>query len=157
MRNRETVFDYVGEIFMVFGVSIFCLNLFCMMFGESAKDISTMFAMGAKGLSLATMLQFFLTSAITVTLKFVFFTDGLIKQISIAVRTVCMFVLVLVMMVIFIFLFGWFPTDMWEPWVMFFLCFGTSIAVSTVVSGLKEKTENKKMEEALERLKQEGK
>ena len=45
---------------------------------------------------------------------------------------------------------------MWQPWVMFLLCFGVCFTISTVLSVAKEKAETRKMEEALERLKQEA-
>ena len=88
--------------------------------------------------------------------RFVLFSDGLIRKVSIAVRTIIMFSLVIVMIVYFICRYGWFPIDMWQPWVMFFLCFGISAAISTWLSGWKEKLENQVMEEALKRLKAEA-
>ena len=53
----------------------------------------------------------------------------------------------------FVLCFDWFPTDMWLPWIMFILCFGLCFVVSTVVTMWKEKMENRKMEEALAKLK----
>lgn len=154
MKNNETVFDYVGQIFMVFGFSIICLNVFCILFGESARDYSTIFSLGSAGLSLTTMLQFLLTAAIITTLKFIFFTQGLIQKAPIWFRTVCMLTLILLTMSIFAILFGWFPVNMWQPWVMFFACFALSAGISTVIATLKENLENKKLEEALTLLKQ---
>lgn len=154
MRNKGTIFDYVGLVFKVFGFSILCLNLFCLLFGETAKEISTIFAFGSAGLGLKTMLEFFLISVITVGLQILFFTDMLIKKMPLAVRTVCMFTLEIAVLAAFIVVCGWFPVKMWQPWVMFFLCFGISAGVSVAVSGLKEKSENRKMQEALRRLKE---
>ncbi|MDE7353704.1 MAG: hypothetical protein K2O06_11750 [Acetatifactor sp.] len=153
MKRRETIFDFGAQVFLIFGFSILCLNIFCMLFGESASPFSTMFELGTAGLTVVTMLQFFLLSVIIVSLKFLFFTDILIKNISVKLRTAGMFGTVILVLVLFIFLFGWFPVDMWLPWVLFFICFGGSAAVSMVLSILKERTENKEMAEALERLK----
>ena len=69
------------------------------------------------------------------------------------VRTVCMLSAVVVVIVIFTVLFGWFPVDMWESWAAFFLTFGLCFAGSLTVMHLKEKAENRKMEEALRRIK----
>lgn len=60
---------------------------------------------------------------------------------------------VVVVIVIFTVLFGWFPVDMWESWAAFFLTFGLCFAGSLTVMHLKEKAENRKMEEALRRIK----
>ncbi len=155
MNRRETVFNYLAQIFLIYGFTILTLNIFCMLFGESAKDFSTIFALGSSGLSLATMIQFFALSVFIATFRFILFSDGLIRKVSLVVRTIVMFTLVIVMMVCFIYLFDWFPINMWQPWVMFFLCFGISAVVSTLLSTWKEKLENQEMEEALERLKAE--
>ncbi len=156
MNRHETVFDYLKQIALIYGFIILMLNIFCIFFGESAKEFSTMFSLGNQGLSLATMLQFFLLSVVIATLRFVLFSDGLLCRIPIAIRTITMFVLVILFMVLCIYWYGWFPIDMWQPWVMFFLCFGISAGLSTLLSIWKERLENKSMAEALERLKQEA-
>lgn len=95
-----------------------------------------------------------LTSVLIVTFKLLFFTDCVIKKASIGMRTIGMFLSIILMMVLCIFLFDWFPVNQWQPWIMFFLCFGVSAAVSTFVSVIYEKMENQKMDEALQKLKQ---
>lgn len=155
MKRNETVFDFLAQILMIFGFSILCMTIFAVIFGESAKEFSSLFAMGNQGLTIATILQFLLTAAIITTLRFIFFTDGLIKNISVTVRIICMFALILIMMVTFILLFDWFPADEWLAWIMFLGCFALSAGVSAVISGLKENLENRLMAEALEKLKAE--
>ncbi len=156
MNKKDTVFSYLTQIFLIYGFTILTLNIFCLFFGEGAKDFSTIFAMGSSGLSLATMIQFFALAVCIATFRFVLFSDGLIRKVPIAVRTVIMFTLVILLMILFIYLFGWFPINMWQPWVMFLLCFGISAVFSTLLSVWKEKLENQMMEEALSRLKAEA-
>lgn len=153
MEERKTVFDYLGQIFMIYGITITVLNIFCLLFGESAKELSTMFSLGSNGLRVSTMAQFLGVSVIVVVLRFVFFTDVVIKNMSVAVRTICMVILVLLTISIFILIFDWFPVHMWQPWAMFFLCFGICFIISMAVTVVKEKAENRKMEEALKRIK----
>lgn len=152
MKKSETIFDFVGHIFMVYGFSIICLCMFCILFGESAKGYSTLFEMGNQGLSKGTLLQFLLVSVVIVTLRYLFFTDKLVKKASIMIRTIGMFASVILSVILCVNLFGWFPAYEWKPWIMFFICFGVSAGVSTAVFAFKEKTENKKMEEALKRM-----
>lgn len=154
MKQKNTIFDFVGQIFMIFGFTVICLNVFCLWFGESAKEFSTIFELGSKGLSSATMFQFLLETVFIVILREIFFTYKWIKKASIGVRTASMFSSVIVTIILLVYLFGWFPVDMWQPWVCFILSFGISAGVSTRVSVLKERAENKKMEEALQRLKE---
>lgn len=155
MEERKTIFDYLGQIFMIFGITIAILNVLCALFGEDAKSVSDMFSLGNQGLSVPVMLQFLGVSAVIVTLRFLFFTDVIIKNMSVIARMIWMVVLVLFMISAFIIIFKWFPADMWQPWVMFFLCFGVCFGISMLLTVAKEKEETRKMEEALERLKHE--
>lgn len=156
MKKGANIFDYLGQIFMVFGYSVLTLNIFCLLFGESAKGFSTIFSLGGEGLGIATLLEFFLLCAVIVTLRFLLFTDGWIRNLSIPARTTLMFGLVILAIILFVILFGWFPVDYAPAWIGFFLCFGISAGVSTAIAAAKERLENKKMEEALERLKKEN-
>ena len=154
MEERKTIFDYVGQVFVIFGCTIAALNIFCVWIGEDAREFSTMFSRGSEGLSTATVMQFFLVAVAITLIRFVFFTDVLIKNMSVAGRTFGMITMVLVVMISGIFCWDWFPVNLWEPWLMFALCFGLGFCVSMLVTILKERMQNRKMEEALKRLKE---
>lgn len=153
MENKKNILDYAGQVFMIFGLVVFCLVILCTIFGEDAKEYSTMFRLGNTGLSRYTLLQFLVMSMIIVTFRLLFFTDIVLKKASLAVRTIGMFSSIIVILVMFTFCFDWFPVNQWQPWVMLFVCFGISVTISTGVSVLHERLENQKMDEALRRLK----
>lgn len=157
MEDKKTIFDYIAQAFLTFGISIFMLNVFCLLVGDSAKDISTIFELGKKGLSVHTTFQFFLTSIFITCSRFLFLTDIIIKNMSVLVRTICMLLLDIGIMVIFVIYCKWFPIHMWQPWLLFLLCFGSSFIVAIIIMLVKEKMENRKMEEALKKLKEEEK
>lgn len=153
MEDRKTIFHYIGNVFMIFGITTLILNLFCLMFGEDAKELSTIFSLGREGLSCYTMLEFLLTSVCTVFLRFLFFTDAVIKNMTLIARTICMVLSELFICACFILVCGWFPVNEWLPWGMFFLSFTVCFVVSAVCAALNERMENKKMQEALEQIK----
>lgn len=155
MEDRKTIFDYIGQVFMIFGITMGIMSVFCLLFGEGAQTYSTMFSLGKEGIAVDTMMQFLLVSVCTVGLRFFFFTEQFIKNMTVPLRTVAMLVSEIAVIVLFVLVFKWFPADMWSPWVMFILCFGICFAVSLSVTVIKERMENKQMEEALERLKRE--
>lgn len=155
MKSDNTMFDYLAQVFMVFGIAMMCMVVFSAVFGDDAKGYSTMFQLGKEGVSIETMVQYFLLIVVIITLKFIFFTDALIKKMSLTVRTALMFTLVIVAIAAFIIMFDWFPVMEWIPWVMFIVCFAVSALISTFVSMLKEKADSKKMQQALERMKRE--
>lgn len=61
---------------------------------------------------------------------------------------------VVVLIGFFAYFFGWFPIDMWQAWLGFFVSFGTCFAISLFIMKWKEKVENRKMEEGLKRVKE---
>lgn len=153
MKEKMTIWDYLAQVMIVFGFSMLVMNLFCLIFGESAKDFSALFGLGNQGLPVMIAFQFLCISALNVGVRFVFFTDILIKKMPIWLRTICMLTAILIIIAAFIIVFHWFPLNMWQPWAMFFVCFGVSSLGSYLVMTIKEKAENRKMEEALRRLK----
>jgi len=156
MDEKKTIFDYLAQVMIIYGFTMLVLNIFCLVFGNSAKEFSSMFALGNQGVPAETAFQFLIISALITGLRFIFFTDILLKKTPIWLRTICMLGSVVIMIAIFIIAFHWFPADMWQPWAMFFLCFGISFLGSYLVMTIKEKAENRQMEEALRRLKRNG-
>ena len=157
MDKKKTVFNYMAQVMIVFGFAMLVMNIFCLVFGNSAKGFSSMFELGNQGVPVKIAFQFLLVSALITGLRVIFFTDMLIKKMPIWLRTICMLVSVVTIIAAFIIAFHWFPVDMWQPWAMFFVCFGISFLGSYLIMTLKEKIENRQMEEALRRLKEKEK
>lgn len=156
MDHKPTIFDYLSQVFMIFGITVLLLNIFCLVFGESAKEFSTIFSLGSAGVSVKTILQFLLATAITIVFRFLFMTDFLIKKMSITARIVAMFLAVFLNIVVFVILCAWFPANNPLAWTMFIISFAVSCILSTVISIYKEKYENKQLSEALQKLKEEN-
>lgn len=154
MEDRKTIIDYAGQVLITYGFSIVALNLICILVGEDARDVSSIFSLGKEGLSTATMLQFLGVSVCITGLRILFFTDRIIQQMSITVRTVCMLLSIILLIVLCAAAFHWFPIGMWQAWAGFIITFTICFSCSMLVTRLKEKTENRKMEEALLRLKE---
>ena len=155
MEKEKTIFDYISQVFVIFGATVLILNMFCLLFGKDAKELSTLFSLGNQGLSVATMLQFLAMSVFITIWRFLFFTDKVIKDLSLALRTAGMFTAVVLTIIVFVLLFSWFPLGDWKAWLGFAVSFVISVAISLGLSTLKEKTEEEKMAKALDRLKEE--
>ena len=156
MEKKPTVFDYLSQVFMIFGITILLLNIFCLIFGETAREFSAIFALGSEGLSVETMLQFLLAIAITITFRFIFMTDLIIKKMPLSARVITVFAAAFLNIVVFVIVCGWFPVNNLLAWIMFIISFAVSCTLSTLVSILWEKTENKRLAEALDKLKEEA-
>lgn len=154
MEKEKTIFDYISQVFVIFGATVLILNMFCLLFGKDAKEVSALFSLGNQGLSVATMLQFLAMAVFITVWRFLFFTDKVIKNLSLSLRTAGMFTAVVLTIIVFVLLFGWFPLDDWKAWLGFAVSFVISVGISLGLSTLKEKTEEEKMARALERLKE---
>lgn len=155
MDKNFSVFKFFSQVFTIYGITTGLLNIFCILFGVSACGLSTIFSLGNAGVGVATSFQFLLAVSVIVGLRVIFMTDILIKKIPLAARIIAMFASVFATMLAFIFLFDWFPADMPIAWIMFIVCFIISCTVSTFISVLAEKQENRRLEEALKRYKEE--
>lgn len=153
MEEKKTAVDYAGQIFAQFGFSILVLNVLCLMVGEEAKEISTLFNMGGDGLSVAAIMQFFGVAIVIMGFRILFCTDRFIKEMSITLRIAGMLLCIVGAVAVCTVVFGWFPVDMWEAWLGFLISFGLCFAGSLTVMRLQEKIQNRRMEEALRKLK----
>ena len=153
MEENRSVFDYISKVFTVFGVVILIHVLIGLIVGQDASEMSTLFSLGSEGLAMNTILQLFVLSIIVIFLQTLFLTDKVIKNMSIVLRIVMMFASVTCAIVVFVLAFKWFPAGDVRAWIGFFISFAICSLAGVFISRLKEKTENKKMDEALEKLK----
>ena len=58
MEENKTIFDYLAQVLIVFGFTMLTISIFCLAFGESAKEFSAMFALGSKGIPVEIAFQF---------------------------------------------------------------------------------------------------
>lgn len=155
MDKKFTVFGFLAQVFMIYGITTGLLNIFCMLFGREAEGYSTMFSLAGAGVSVATSLQFLLALTVVMILRMVFMSDMLIKNMPLGARIAAMFVSVFAVVVACVLLFGWFPINDLLAWLMFIVCFAVSCAVSVIISTAAERQENRKLDEALKRIKEE--
>lgn len=155
MDKNFSLLKYLSQVFMIYGITTGLLNIFCILFGTSAYGLSTIFSLGNEGVGVATSFQFLLAVCVIVGLRSVLMTDILIKKMPLAARIIAMFAGTFAIIIVFIFLFDWLPADMPLAWIMFIVCFIVSCGVSTLISVLAEKQENRRLEEALKRYKEE--
>lgn len=157
MEEKKTILDYCASVLITFGFAILVLSIFCVLVGEEAWEVSSLYSMGKEGLSVATIMQFFGMSVCITLLRILFFTDSVIKKMSVTLRTIYMLVCIIGLIVMCAAVFGWFPVNMWQAWAGFAVSFGLCFVGSCLVMLLKERTQNRRMEEALARLKEQEK
>lgn len=154
MEERKSILDYGAQVLCIFGFTMVCMMVFVGLFGEMAREVSGFFVLGKEGISLSVMAEFLLLSVIIVFLQFFFFTDCCIKKLPVIGRTLLMLLSILAVMSGFIVVFDWFPINMWQPWVLFLLCFLLCFGGSLGISVVKTRLENRRLQEALNRMRE---
>lgn len=154
MEERKGVLDYLGQVFVIFGVTLLVIAVTCSVKGEEAKGYSSMFALGKEGIPLETVFEYLLSSASITLLRFLFFSDALLKKTSVTKRLGGMLVCVIGLIGIFAFGFGWFPVEEPKCWVAFLVCFAVCFAASLTVCLVRERGQNKRLAEALKKWKE---
>ncbi len=153
MIKRSSIFDYLTNVMVIFGITVIILGVFCVLFGEDAVTVSSIFKLENNGLAIDTLAQFLSISFLISGIRWLFFTDRIIKKLAIFYRSILMFLCVISVVAIFVGVFNWFPVDMVMPWIMFFISFFVCATVGVGISVLKERSDNKRIQEALDRLK----
>ena len=50
MEEKKNIFDYIRQLFAIYGVMVLIFVLFNLIVGDEAKSISTLFTLGSQGL-----------------------------------------------------------------------------------------------------------
>ena len=153
MEDRKTVFEYISQLFTTFGIIVVIFIVINHFIGDEARSVSALFSLGSGGLSSAMLVQLLLLAVIITVAQNVFLSDILIKNMALILRNILFFVTVMVAIAVFVILFGWFPIGEAGAWIGFLVSFAVCTTVSAVFMRLEERAENKKMQEALNRLK----
>ncbi len=154
MEKKEYISKFFNQMFLIFGITITILSLFCLLIGEKAQHISTLFDMGYSGLSIETIFQILLVSFFITLINTLVYSDILSLYISKTKRTIILLGFVFGIIFIFIHLFKWFPTDILMNWLLFALCFVISSIISIYITFTTEKADDRNMEIALKELKE---
>ena len=75
------------------------------------------------------------------------------KNMPLVLRNICFFAVIILAMVFFCCVFSWFPVSNVKAWIGFMLSFFECTTISIVIGRIKEKVENKKMDQALQSIK----
>ncbi len=152
MEENRSIFDYIAKVFTVFGVVILIHVIIGLLVGDDTSEMSTLFSLGSEGLAMNTLLQLFVLSVVVIVLQTLFLTDKIIKNMSIVLRIILMFVSVTCAIIVFVLAFKWFPVGDPIAWIGFFVSFAICSLAGVTFSRLKEQAENKKMDAALKKF-----
>ena len=153
MDDNKNIFDYIKQLFTSFGIVVLLFIAINFIIGNEAGSVSSLFALGAKGLSTATLLQLLFLVLIITVAQNIFLSDLVIKNMALVVRNILFFATIMAAITVFAVVFGWFPLNNVAAWIGFIVSFAFCSVISSVIMRLEENAENKKMQDALNRLK----
>lgn len=153
MEEKKNVFDYIGELLATFGIIILIFTILVLVIGEAASGYSPFFEYGKSALSISTLFQLLGLSFVISVFRNLLLTDRWIKQTSMLIRNILFFLAITVTIVLFVITFNWFPISDVKAWIGFIISFAVCSSLAVIISRIKENSENRKMEQALDRFK----
>ncbi len=151
MEEKKTVFYYIRQASATYGLIVLAFIIMSIVLGERTKGYADLFSMGNAGLSMPTLLELLLLAVIITLAQVIFLTDTWIMNMSMVIRNVLFFVSILIVIVFMIVAFNWFPVGDMTAWLGFIISYALSMIISSLVTRLKERAENSKMQEALDK------
>ena len=151
MEEKKTVFYYIRQIFATYGFIVLAFCLMSIVVGEKTKGYAALFSLGNEGMAISILLELLLLAVIITLAQVAFLTDTWIRNMAMVTRNIFFFVSVFIVIVLMIVAFHWFPVKDMMAWLGFIISYVISMFVSALVTRLKEKTENAKMQEALDK------
>lgn len=153
MEEKKTVFNYISQLFATYGVIVVIFIVFSLVIGNGADKYSALFSYKDAALGIPTLLQLLLLALFITLSQVLFLTDRMIKGMSMVLRYIFFFISIMLVMIIMTVIFKWFPVDDPKAWCGFFISFVISMVISALLTRLAEKSENRKMQEALDKFK----
>lgn len=147
------IYKFMAQVLIIFSVTLLFITFNGIFLGEAAKEYSSMFSLGNKGIAFDTILQVLLSSIVVSLINHVFFSEKIFKNMMALWKSILMIISIIVAIVIFIICFEWFQINLIEAWIGFFISFGGFFLVSTGIMVTKTKREAKKYDELLESYK----
>ncbi len=147
------IYKFISQVLIIFSVTLLFITFNGIFAGETVKDYSTLFSLGNKGIAFDTVLQILLSSIIVTLINNIFFSEKIFKNMMTLWKSILMIITIIITIVLFVICFKWFPINLIEAWVGFFVSFGGFFLVSTVIMVTKTKREAKKYDELLESYK----
>lgn len=151
MEKNKTIFNYLTNVFALYGVIVSIYVLLSIIIGDYIGGYSSLFRLGSKGLSIPTLLQLLLLAVIINIAQNIFLTNKLIKNMPILSRNLLFFITIMILAALLIILFDWFPVNNFKAWIGFCVSYTISVSISVVITWLKERAENNKLQEALDK------
>ncbi|SEQ90909.1 Protein of unknown function [Lachnospiraceae bacterium NE2001] len=151
MEEKKSIFSYISRCFETYGILVVIFMIFSSIVGEGAAEYSPLFSLGKQGLSRATLLELLLLAVLITVAYSIFMSDNLIKNMRIPLRTALYLVAVTACIIVMIFVFGWFPKNDVKAWVGFVISYILSLGVSVLITSIRERMENNRMQEALDK------
>ena len=151
MEEKKTVFFYLRQTFATYGFIVLAFIIMGIVIGEKTKGYADLFSMGNAGMSMPILLELLLLAVVITLAQVAFLTDTWIMNMSMVLRNVLFFVSVLIVIILMIVAFNWFPVRDVTAWIGFIISYALSMFISALITRLKERAENSKMQEALDK------
>jgi magnesium-transporting ATPase (P-type) len=143
-----------GTVFTLTVLVITLTGILIARYTPDAKEISTLFVLGSAGLPYSAILQLAFCDLILAAFSVLLFSERFLTKMRFMWRFIFLYLSTLFTVSIFSMVCGWFPANNPLSWIAFILWLAICIAFAYVLTRLKFKIENKKINRLLKDYKE---
>jgi hypothetical protein len=147
------IVEFLRRFGVVFTITILVISFTGILIARHFPDtqyISTLFILGSTGLPYSAIVQLAACSLVLAVYSMLFFSERLLTKMRFMWRFFYLYLLTLLTVSIFSMIFGWFPADNPLSWISFILWLTICFTFAYILTRLKFKLENKKINKLLE-------
>lgn len=151
MENRDNrrFFSSTAEVFTLSLLFVSIFNIALSGNWKELRNVSELFALCGEGISLVALGELMVLSLMISSLRLLWFSDRIFKNMLMLNRITLMLVSVFLIAGVCSVIFGWFPPSMWQAWLGFVLSFAIGTAVSFAVMQMRSRKESRRYQRNL--------
>ena len=101
------IYKFISQVLIIFSATVLFISFVGIFVGESAREYSTMFSLGSKGIAFDTVLQILLSSIVISSIDKIFLSEKILKKLSGLWKRILMIISIIAVIVIFIICFNY--------------------------------------------------
>ena len=126
----EAIKNFIKNVALIFSVNVITVGIVGNILGDSGIGSSSLFQLGALGLSYSTLCQQFLASFTIASTSYILGNENLIKKLTVATRIAIILISNFVIIAGFILVFKWIESAEILGWICYIISFIITSAVS---------------------------
>lgn len=143
-KNRFTLTGFIVQTLTNFSIMVLFITAIGQLVGNEAAELSSLFQLGSQGLAAATIAQILFCSLLVSGARFLWFSEWAARRLNARLCVVLMLLTIFSLTSLCVILFGWFPANFWDGWLIFITTFLIFFCLSYFIASIKTRRDNER-------------